>query len=113
VISFHDLHDLVRAIFRVQPITALNAFLQPPLEYRQRYPAILSMFEDVAKYHRHPILEIEDEVILTWCAEEPGTRFVAAATCIPYSRTSGDAPELVWTELALELLQRAPDLATS
>lgn len=108
-ISFHDLHDLVAAIFRVQPMAALDAFLGPATEYRWGYPTVLSMFEDVAKYHRHPMSEIKDEVILNWCAEEPSRNFVAVATAIPYSRASSDGSTPVWTELALRLLERAPE----
>lgn len=108
-ISSYDLHDFVRAIFRVQPSVALDAFLQPPSKFRLRYPNILSMFEDVTKFHRYPISEIEDEVILNWCEEHPGRNFVAAATSIPYCQMSSDGGGLVWTDLALKLLQKAPE----
>jgi hypothetical protein len=55
------------------------------------------------------MLEIEDEVVLKWCAAEPERNFVAAATGIAYSRTSSDGAGLMWTELALKLLERAPE----
>lgn len=108
-ISFYDLQGLVRALFRVQPTTALDAFSQPPPEHRFRYPTVLSMFEEISRHIRHPILEIGDEVVLKWCAEDPGRNFVAAATSIPYSRTSSDGAGSIWTEVALKLLERAPE----
>jgi len=108
-ISTYELYMFVKAVFRVQPQEALNAFLQSPPEYSWRYPTILSMFEVPAHYHGHPISQIEDDVIANWCAENPSRNFVAAATSIIYSTTSGNGPGLAWTELALRLLQNAPD----
>ena len=108
-ISFHDLHALLKALFHVQPIAALNAFLQPGHEQRRRYPTILSMFKDVSDFYRSPIAEVQDDVVLDWCEKDPALNFPAAATSIPYSRTGSEGAGLIWTELAQALLARAPE----
>jgi hypothetical protein len=109
VLSFHELHAFVKAVFRVQPIAALDAFLQPPPDHGPRYPTILSMFEDVSYSHRNPIGEVTDGTVLEWCARDPSRNFPAAATSVPYSQKGSEGTGLAWTDLAKAMLERAPE----
>lgn len=108
-LSVYELHSLTQALFRTQPTAALDAFSNPPTEHSWWHPTVFSMFDETSRYQRSPIMEVEDHVLLEWCATSPDRNFVAAATGIVFSRVAADGPSLQWTELALELLERAPD----
>ncbi len=109
ILSFHELHIFIKAVFRVQPIAALSALLQSPPDHGTAYPTILSMFEDFSELHRNPIGEVEDDIVLEWCARDPARNFAAAATSVSYSRTGPEGGGLIWTDLAQTMLEQAPE----
>ncbi len=111
ILSFHEFHSLVGALFKAQPFAALDAFSIPAVSYGWRYPTILSMFDGLSAYHAHPLKNIPDDVILEWCARKPVSNYVVAATGVPYCHTDPNGT-LAWTNLATKLLERAPDPIT-
>lgn len=109
VLSFHEFHTFISAIFQAQPFAALDAFLVPPPEYAWRYPTVLSMFDAVSAYHAHPLKEVADSVILEWCAREPERNYAAAATSVPYCQSAAGGAGLAWTNVAMKILEKAPE----
>lgn len=107
-VPYHDFHRLVLTLFKVQPMAALDAFLRPS-EHLSGHSTILAMFNDVPYFPRHPIMEVAEDTVLGWCAKDPGRNFPAAATSVPYSRAVSDGTGLGWSDLALRMLERAPE----
>ena len=108
-IAFHEFKEFLKAIFRTQPIVALNVFLGPSQSHTQQYPTILGQFSEVSGFFRSPIYDVGDDVILHWCNLDPAYNFPAGATSVPFSRTAPNGVGLVWTDLASAMLDRAPD----
>ncbi|WP_256761996.1 hypothetical protein [Cohnella sp. WQ 127256] len=58
---------------------------------------------------KDPMAEIEEEIILKWCDDEPQKRYATAASLIIPYRANGDMNTFEWTALAKQFILRAPD----
>ena len=67
------------------------------------------MFDESIEARRHPLAEVADETVLSWCARDPRRNFEAAAAWVPFHKTQPSHSARVWSDLALEMLRRAPD----
>lgn len=107
-LALHELHALVLALFRRQPMAALDAFALASSEPEENRN-LLRMFDEFVEHFRHPLREVSDEAILAWCAQDPGRNYEAAASCIPFSKASAGPSVAGWSDIALQVLRRAPD----
>ena len=108
LVSAYRFHALLLALFKVQPIAALDAFL-PAQSERRRSSPLLAVIEGFAGQHRNPLLEIDDETILAWCSRNPINNFKAAAACVPFAKLAETGSHLSWTALAEKIILHAPD----
>jgi hypothetical protein len=97
-------HDcLLKSLFSVQPAATLDGLFGGGEEERKRG---LRLFEHL---RGDPLFAIPEDVLWSWCDQEPETRYeVIAAAITPFSSDDESTPPR-WTGLALQLLTRAPD----
>jgi len=107
-LSLHNFHRLIPALFKAQPAIALAIFLVENGTSLRRF-RILSVLDHDAKYIRHPLTDVADADVLAWCERNPAVHFQAAASIVPLSKVDANGAGLIWTELAVEVLRRAPD----
>ena len=101
-----DHENLMRALFQVHPINVLDELFSGDQRSHDDSVQLLNSFWPSGK---HPIEVVVDDVILGWCDRDPNTRYpLAAAVALLFKRPSDKAPH-EWTNLARQLLLKAPD----
>lgn len=106
----HDLDDFVQAIFKAQPKTALDFFLDRQFRpYQGRYAtSLLQQFNFTAR----PIAGTPEEDLLSWAAQAPGVRHQRIAANIPLfvgrEPDPSDDADRLWPT-ALAVLNAAPN----
>jgi hypothetical protein len=106
-ISYFYYPRLLNSLSRLQPISFLNVFLggnSIECYHRSR------MFSNDFEMHENPLDAISDEVIISWCDEDPGHRYPVIAGTIQGFNESVDPDELEWKPVVYSILERAPDL---
>jgi hypothetical protein len=69
----------------------------------------LSILESIREFRQNPTDRIPEEVLLSWCDQEPAERYPAIARVIRIATRKADAAPMEWTPVARHLLDRAPD----
>jgi hypothetical protein len=100
---YHD--DLFVSLFSVQARACLDGLCGGDATELQRG---IQIIDDIRRFKTSLLELVPESVLLTWCDEEPATRYPAVAGCISIS-TNIDAEPREWTKLALRLLEKAPD----
>ena len=101
-----DYENLMRALFQVHPINVLDELFSGDQWSHDDGVRLLNGFWPSGK---HPIEVVVDDVIIGWCDRDPNTRYpLAAAVALLFKRPSDKAPH-EWTNLARQLLLKAPD----
>ncbi|CAN7555365.1 hypothetical protein LJR289_003905 [Pseudoduganella sp. LjRoot289] len=117
-VSPYDYAELVAEIAGVFPRIVLGEALEPARADSQSGRGLLSSFREDGQC---ALRKIDDEVLLQWAHEKPGTRFTALASELigwrspnaeQASEVSPEADDIVgikWTPVALRLIHEAPD----
>lgn len=96
-----DYAEVLRALADMHPLVFINSFLgEGDISQRTRLVSSESM---------GLLSRIDDDIIISWCEENPGVRYPAVASAITSYSQSRDDEYLEWTTLALEILDRAHD----
>ena len=110
-ISKHEAHAsdkslLVQSLIEVQPLPSLDAlFAGSDTERRQG----VQIIEEISVSHGNPLDAVKESDLFDWCDQDPETRYPTIAAVVSiFCRTDDKAP-LQWTNLALHVLDRAPD----
>jgi len=102
-----DYPELLSSLAHCQPIVFLDVFLGS------------KRFED---YHRrrifaydfgnfsNPLNKISDDILLSWCDNDPEERYPRAISSIDTFSGSEDTGELAWKPIVYSIFERAPDL---
>jgi hypothetical protein len=100
---YHD--DLLAGIFTAQPVVALDAFMGGTEQERARGMRIVEYASG-----RRPLLGmVPDDILVAWCEQDAGVRYLALAEhIVAWRRTRDNAPP-EWTRLAFKFLANAPD----
>ncbi len=99
--------DLLNSLARIQPVVFLDIFLgsdQLQDFHRKR------MFTYDFSPGGNPLDQITDDVLLSWCDDDPEARYPRASSAIDIFSESADTEELVWKPIAYSIFERAPDL---
>jgi hypothetical protein len=95
--------ELFASLMRVQPLTMLDELFSGSEIDRRSASRFLNM--GTALRHQ-PLDQISDDTIIEWCQVQPDVRFQIMAGLVSFRRAGG-LP--AWTNIALRLLQEAPD----
>jgi hypothetical protein len=106
--SAHSYEELVATMFSVQPKVALDELLVAPEGRSER-----TLMRRFAYSRREPTAQAPRESVIEWANENAEERCPKLAGAIPVFKRQKDddeeSPVLGWTELALELLELAPN----
>ena len=97
----HD--DLIRTLFRVQPISALNGLCGEDSSVG------FNILDETNCLRINPFEFISENDLLGWCDNEPRTRYPGIAKAISPVEASEQTGQPRWSRFALRLMDRAPD----
>lgn len=103
----HGLYEITKVLLRTQPAIALPAFLQDARAKRNTLG--WSALESLKTFGRNLLDELAPDVILTWCDENPALNYPLAAAAVRFETAAREGGGLSWTEIALQLIAKAPD----
>lgn len=105
-IHIWDYDDLLKSLFAVQPQAALDQIFGGDKESTRRG---WHFIEHMRMLNRNPIDNVAGAELLKWCDQVPAVRYPLAASLVTLSAGGNqDAPQ-GWSEIAAELLTRAPN----
>lgn len=99
--------QLLRKLAHLQPKVFLDIFLarNDVENYQSRI-----MFSDYLKSRENPMGCIPDDELLSWCEEDPSSRYSLVLSKIVEFIRSTDTGELEWNPIVYSILEKAPDL---
>jgi hypothetical protein len=102
--AFHH-SELLQVLVSVQPLAALEGLCG---DDDQSLTVGLRIMEDGSQLRRNALDLIPEAELLSWCDQQPTTRYPAAAAAVtPFQPGNEGRPQ--WTGIARKLLDRAPD----
>jgi len=102
----HHYGDALSSLFRIHPTAMLDElFSGDPKSHNES----IRLMRSLTQFRIDPIATVPDNVIIGWCDRDPAIRYsIAAAVTVLFKRPSEQAPH-EWTNLAGQLLAKAPD----
>jgi hypothetical protein len=101
---YHD--ELLQVLLRVQPAAALQALCG---DNGEDLTVGISILDQAGQLRRKAFDAIADTDLLSWCDQQPESRYPAAAAGVTAFQPSGDTGRPQWTGTARKLLDNAPD----
>jgi hypothetical protein len=102
--SYH--YDFVCSLMASQPRAALDGLCGGSPD---RLAAGISILASIRDFRKNPTDRVPEDELLSWCNQEPATRYPAMARVIRIATRKADAGPTEWTAVARNLLDRAPD----
>jgi hypothetical protein len=106
VVSGFQFSQLLRALFRVQPLAVLNEFFAGDATALKVGTRVL---EEVSYLQPNPMEQVPGETLVAWCAQDGEKRFPAIASSAPVFQMSADRNPIGWAPLAYALVRNSPD----
>jgi hypothetical protein len=101
-----DRDDLLQGLLKVQPHAVLDELFSGS-DKDQR--GVIRAIESMTRSRKNPLDAVSDEEVLSWCNEQPKTRFrLIAQVCRLFGAAKESEPEQ-WQPLAAKLIHQAPD----
>jgi hypothetical protein len=100
----HNGGRLFQALFKVQPLAALDAFFGGN-DAETFSAAIL----DASGHATNPLVSVAIDDLISWCDRSPDDRYERMAGVIPLYKGKEDEPRVEWHPMATALLGKAPD----
>ena len=100
--------DLLQILLGAQPLAVLEAFGGDNAADLQLG---ISILDEAGQLRSRAFDRIPEADLLTWCDQQPETRYVAVARGITAFRANGETGLPQWTSTARKLLEKAPDPA--
>ena len=97
--------DLLKILFRVQPLAALEGFCGGS---QADFRLGTDILDQAAQMQRNPFDAIPDADLLDWCDRQPEIRYPAIAAGVTPFQASAENGSVQWTNIARALLDRAP-----
>jgi hypothetical protein len=98
--------ELVQALVRAQPTAALEALCGDNAEDLRLG---ISILDQAGQLRRNAFDAIPEADLLTWCEQQPGTRYAAVASGITAFQPSVETGRPEWTSTAHKFLDKAPN----
>jgi hypothetical protein len=102
----HDYGDLLKALFTVQPVAALDEMFTGD---DASVKVAVRFAETLTRRRASPFDGVQPETLIAWCKIDPDTRYRIAAVVGSLFKTDNNAAPLHWTTLTPLLLQSAPN----
>jgi len=102
-----DYPELFNTIAELQPRVFLDYFLgDTKIEnyHRKR------IFDSGIESHNNPLNQISENDILSWCDDEPETRYPVVASCVQAFSKVAEPEQYEWRPITHALLKKAPNL---
>ena len=99
-------NDLLEGLFSVQPRAALDGLFSGDAAERELG---VRLVDDIRGLRKNPLDVVPEGELLDWCDQEPRTRYSVAAAVITVSHHIEETGPRLWTNIALRLLEKAPD----
>ncbi|MDB5621057.1 hypothetical protein [Tardiphaga sp.] len=100
--------QLLRCVFQVQPKIALDVFFGAVEEDEEGVDLGVDDFDDPSDFWPNPLDGIATNDLFLWCDERPAQRYIALSRAVSYQAVPRGA-NAEWTDLAIEMLKRAPN----
>ena len=100
----HD--DLLEGLFSAQPAATLDGLFSGDTAERDLRMRII---KDVRRHDKNPLDVVPETDLFGWCDQDPKTRYSTIARVITISDHTEEAGPRRWTNIALHLLEKAPD----
>ena len=100
-----DYPTLISSISKMQPFVFLDAFIGSD---QIRAYRLMRMFIEDFEHRENPIDHIPDDVIISWCENDPPVRYPLIAASIKLFKEEGGI--LTWKPILSRVLDRAPEL---
>jgi hypothetical protein len=98
--------DLLRGLFKTQPITMLDELFTGNDKDRRKS---IEIIHETMHHNRQTLSVVPDQTLLDWCDVKPEERYpFAAATALLFARPNDQTPH-EWQPIAKKLLECAPD----
>lgn len=94
---------LFESMFRTQPLVALDEFVGDD------YVRTRMLIKEIDLNGRNPLNVVPADVLVTWAQVDPNMRFPKLATAISVIKKDVNNGAFVWTDVALKMLDLAPD----
>jgi hypothetical protein len=101
---FHE--ELLQILLDAQPIAALEALCG---DNATDLKLGIRILDQAARLRRNAFDSVPEDYLVSWCDQQPDTRYPAAAAGVTSVQPSGDTGRPQWTSTALKLLDKAPD----
>jgi len=102
-----DYPKLLNSLAQVQPKVFLDVFLgSDDIEDNQRR----RMFSNDFKRRENPLNQIPDDELLSWCENDPSSRYLIVASAMEAFKVSDETSILEWKPIVYPILERAPNL---
>lgn len=98
--------DLLQVLLGAQPYAALEALCG---DSAADLKVGISILDQASQLRRNVFDAIPEADLLSWCDQQPETRYPAIAGGVTAFQPSGDTGRLQWTSTARKLLDKAPD----
>lgn len=102
----YDNAFLIQSLLKTQPVPALDALFAGNEEERRQSALVINQIHN---HHSNPLDVIPENDLLEWCGKDPAARYPVAASVVTIFHESHAKTPLKWTDLALSILERAPD----
>ncbi|MER0169324.1 MAG: hypothetical protein DU489_01675 [Nitrosomonas sp.] len=101
--------ELIRTLFRLQPIAAIEAFLNENGIEKTNNRRQKSLFYYFSYDRESPVNAALPEILMTWAKENPEIRLPRLAEEIHLFAKNGEHDSPSWSPIALEILESLPD----
>lgn len=99
--------NLLNVIAQLQPIIFLNVFWGS--EDRSHADIATRTLHDSGR-HSNPLTQIDDDMLIAWCEENPGQRYPLITSAIDTYSVSKTDDNLEWKPIIYTIIEKAPDL---
>ena len=101
-----DHGDLINGLFEVHPDDVLDELFSGDTKTQGNSVRLLN---NLLRFRKSPMDAVPDDVVIGWCDRDPNVRYnLAAAVALLFKKPDDTAPQ-EWTNLARQLLLKAPD----
>lgn len=99
-------NGVLLSLLQLQPIAVLSALFSGDEAYQR---TSIRIFEHLDRHQKNPMDMVPCDVLIAWCEEERGHRYILAAGIITFACRSEAASHQAWSDQAIALLDHAPD----
>ena len=102
----YDHIEVIKWLFEVHPTDVLDELFSGDAKSQRKSIRLLN---DLLRFGKSPMDAVPDDIIIGWCDRDPKVRYSLVAAVALLSRRHNNTAPHEWTNLARQLLLKAPD----